>query len=236
MLRRVRYGALLARHGLLFWAAGRRPTAMAAGLCCARASLDRLVRAYRAGTWEELDLPRWPKGGAMGRPKGPQGTVMTPGQHAKPSLAGAREVPTGTRWHCRGARQTHGWYRDLLARLAARSPAPRDRRRYSVVENGTSHTATAVGPWLARQPRIQWWFLPPSGPRATPSERACGDGHDTCPRHHTRTPLEDLGGDVEQPCQTNGPWGSQLAHLYDAPEVTTAMAALAAEALCQAAA
>ena len=227
MLRRVRYGALLARHGLLFWAAGRRPTEMAAGLCCARASLSRLVRAYRAGTWvvlrhaegqlvppwrrsgvavalpqalvtrratlpqpsggcrtrwrcatraltrhaqhgvtisaepvrrwlhtlgwgwkraqllatdhhpcraervarrrgvweprhpwaalvlaEELDLPRWPKGGAMGRPKGPQGTVMTPGQHAKPSLAGAREVPTGTRWHCRGARQTHGWCRD----------------------------------------------------------------------------------------------------------------------------
>ena len=51
VLRRVRYGALLALHVLLLCAAGRSPTEMAAGLFCARSSLYRIVRAYRAGTW-----------------------------------------------------------------------------------------------------------------------------------------------------------------------------------------
>ena len=55
-------------------------------------------------------------------------------------------------------------------------------------------------------------------------------------RNHTRTHLEELVSDVEQHCQHNGPWCYELSHLYHEPEVTTAMEALAAEALCQAAA
>jgi hypothetical protein len=35
-LRRARYGSLLARHSLLWGAAGRHPTDIAAVLCCAR--------------------------------------------------------------------------------------------------------------------------------------------------------------------------------------------------------
>jgi hypothetical protein len=60
----------------------------------------------------------------MGRPKGPQVTVMTPGQHAKHSLAGARAVTTGPLWHCLGARKTNALFRALLALLEERSPAP----------------------------------------------------------------------------------------------------------------
>ena len=85
-------------------------------------------------------------------------------------------------------------------------------------------------------PRIQLLFLPPYCPRANPIERAFGDVHDKCTRNHTRTHLEELVSDVEQHCQKNGPWCYQLSHLYYEPEVTTAMEALAAEELCQAAA
>ena len=49
-LRRARYGYLLALHILLWCAAGRNPTDIAAVLCCSRASVYRTVRAYRAGT------------------------------------------------------------------------------------------------------------------------------------------------------------------------------------------
>jgi transposase len=49
-LRRVRYGDLLALHTLLWCAAGRKPTTVAAVLFCLRSSVYRTVRAYRAGT------------------------------------------------------------------------------------------------------------------------------------------------------------------------------------------
>ena len=49
ILRRARYGYLLACHILLLCAAGRTPTEMAASLCCSRSSVYRIVRAYRAG-------------------------------------------------------------------------------------------------------------------------------------------------------------------------------------------
>jgi hypothetical protein len=49
-LRRARYGSLLALPILLLCAAGRRPTAIAAGLFCARSSVYRAVRASRQGT------------------------------------------------------------------------------------------------------------------------------------------------------------------------------------------
>jgi putative transposase len=50
ILRRARYGYLLAFHILLRCAAGRNPTEIAAFLFCSRSSVYRLVRAYRAGS------------------------------------------------------------------------------------------------------------------------------------------------------------------------------------------
>jgi transposase len=54
VLRRARYGYLLALHILLWCAAGRTPTETAAVLFCSRSSVYRTVRAYREGTlgWE----------------------------------------------------------------------------------------------------------------------------------------------------------------------------------------
>src|SRR6516165_5722309 len=48
VLRRPRYGYLLAFHVLLLCAAGRNPTDIAAFLCCSRSSVYRIVRLYRA--------------------------------------------------------------------------------------------------------------------------------------------------------------------------------------------
>jgi transposase len=50
LLRRARYGYLLAFHILLLCAAGRNPTEIAAFLFCSRSSVYRIVRAYRAGS------------------------------------------------------------------------------------------------------------------------------------------------------------------------------------------
>ena len=50
ILRRTRYGYLLAFHVLLLCAVGRNPTEIAAFLFCSRSSVYRLVRAYRAGS------------------------------------------------------------------------------------------------------------------------------------------------------------------------------------------
>ena len=60
-------------------------------------------------------------------------------------------------------------------------------------------------------------------------EWACGDVHDKCTWNHTRNHLCDLVQDVEQHVQDNGPWQYKLSQLYDAPEVTAAVAHLAAE-------
>jgi putative transposase len=49
ILRRARYGYLLAFHILLLCAAGRNPTEIAACLLCSRSSVYRIVRAYRTG-------------------------------------------------------------------------------------------------------------------------------------------------------------------------------------------
>ena len=45
VLRRTRYGYLLAFHILLLCAAGRTPTEIAAFLFCSRSSVYRIVRA-----------------------------------------------------------------------------------------------------------------------------------------------------------------------------------------------
>lgn len=49
VLRRARYGYLLALHMWLWCAAGCRPTTIAAVLFCSRSSVYRTVRAYRTG-------------------------------------------------------------------------------------------------------------------------------------------------------------------------------------------
>jgi putative transposase len=49
ILRRARYGYLLAFHRLLLCAAGRNPTEIATFLFCSRSSVYRIVRAYRMG-------------------------------------------------------------------------------------------------------------------------------------------------------------------------------------------
>jgi transposase len=49
-LRRARYGYVLALLMVLWCAAGRTPPDIAAVLFCSRSSVDRTVRAYRAGT------------------------------------------------------------------------------------------------------------------------------------------------------------------------------------------
>jgi transposase len=50
VLRRTRYGYLLAFHILLLCAVGRNPTEIAAFLLCSRSSVSRIVRAYRTGS------------------------------------------------------------------------------------------------------------------------------------------------------------------------------------------
>src|SRR5215467_9828164 len=50
VLRRTRYGYLLAFHILLLCAVGRTPTEIPAFLFCSRSSVYRIVRAYRAGS------------------------------------------------------------------------------------------------------------------------------------------------------------------------------------------
>jgi Homeodomain-like domain len=50
ILRRARYGSLLAFHVLLLCTADRTPTEIAAYLFCSRSSVYRIVRAYRTGS------------------------------------------------------------------------------------------------------------------------------------------------------------------------------------------
>src|SRR5262245_18403667 len=50
ILRRARYGYLLAFHILLLCAAGRNPPEIAAFLFCSRSSVYRIVRAYPPGS------------------------------------------------------------------------------------------------------------------------------------------------------------------------------------------
>lgn len=59
-LRRSRYGYLLALHILLLCAAGYTPTQIAAVLFCSRSSIYRVVKAYRAGSFDCLALAQRP--------------------------------------------------------------------------------------------------------------------------------------------------------------------------------
>jgi hypothetical protein len=59
LLRRARYGYLLALHILLRCAVGRNPTEIAAFLLCSRSRMYRIVRVYRPGS---LGVHRAPAG------------------------------------------------------------------------------------------------------------------------------------------------------------------------------
>jgi putative transposase len=97
-LRRARYGYLLGLHILLWCAAGRTPTDIAAVLFCSRSSVYRTVRAYRAGT---LGLEHDDQGQLM--PPG-RTTVLLPTLH-RSLLALLKAPPQAygwcrTRWSC----------------------------------------------------------------------------------------------------------------------------------------
>jgi len=179
---------------------------------------------------DALDIHLLPKVGAAWMPQGSQEAVMTPGQNAKHYLAGALNLATGEILHCRGARNTHALFRDLLTLLDHAYPAPRMTRISVVVDHYCIHKATAVGPWIESHPRFVRLWLPTYGPRANPIERAFGDVHDQCTRNHRRKRLRDVVSDVERHLCQNGPWLYKLSHLDDAPEVTAAVEQIAAAA------
>ena len=98
-----------------------------------------------------------------------------------------------------------------------------------VVDNYCIHKARAVTQWLANHPRFELLWLPTYCPRANPIERAFGDVHDKCTRNHKRKRLREVIQDVERHLEENGPWKYKLSQLYDVPEVTEAVEAIAAE-------
>jgi transposase len=351
VLRRMRYGYLLAFHILLLCATGRTPSEIAAFLFCSRSSVYRIVRAYRTGSlgirvdpdghlsiavqstilmpwltrslgallkkapraygwcrtrwscatlavtlqskhgievsaetvrrwlheigwvWkraklvakdddphrterlarirfqhdhlrarevmvfaDELDIHLLPKVGAAWMPQGTQDETRTPGTNEKYSLAGALHLATGKMLYCLGPRKNHGLFRALLTLLDTAYPASDVTRIYVVVDNYCIHQAKAVEQWLANHPRFTLLWFPTSCPRANPIERVFGDVHDKSTRHHKRKRLRDLVQDVERHMEENGPWPYRLSQIYDAPEVTAAVAHIAAEKHTQVAA
>ena len=178
---------------------------------------------------DALDIHLLPKVGCAWMPQGTQMAVMTPGQNQQHSLAGALDLATGTLLYCLGARNTNALFRDLRGLLETSSPAERYTQIYIVVDNDKIHQAKAVEPWLAAHPRMRRLFVPTSCPRANPIERAFGDGHDGCTRHHRRKRLPELIADVEDHLPMNGPWQYKLSNLDDEPAVTAAVEQIAAE-------
>jgi hypothetical protein len=71
-------------------------------------------------------------------------------------------------------------------------------------------------------------FLPTYCPRANPIERAFGDVHDCCTRHHRRKRLSDWVAAVEAPLHVNGPWLDKLSQLYYEPAITAVVEKIAA--------
>ena len=185
---------------------------------------------------DELDIHLLPKVGAAWMPKGSQEEVMTPGQNEKHYLAGALNLATGKLLYCLGPRKTNALFRDLLTLLDHTYPARGVRRIYVVVDNYKIHQAKAVNQWLATHPRFALLWLPTYCPRANPIERAFGDVHDKCTRNHKRKRLRDVIGDIERHLDQNGPWLYKLSRVYDAPEVTDAVACFTAEHQAQRAA
>lgn len=178
---------------------------------------------------DELDIHLLPKVGAAWMPQGTQEEIMTPGKNETHYLAGALNLATGAILHCLGPRKTNALFRALLTSLDRTYPAPQVTRIYVVVDNYCIHKAKAVQQWLEAHSRFTVLWLPTYCPRANPIERAFGDVHDKCTRNHKRKRLRDVVRDVEQHLRQNGPWVYKLSHVYDTPEVTTAVTRITAE-------
>jgi hypothetical protein len=177
---------------------------------------------------DELDLALLPKVGSQGRPKGEQVEVLPPATNEQRSLAGARDITTGTPQHGVWYRKTTGLVLALLQRLDRAYPATSFRRLSSGVDNSKSHKATEVEKWLAGHPRIELLYLPTYCPRANPLERAFGDVLDKCTRNPQRQRIWTLVADGEQHLVVNGPWPYLLSDIDYPPEVTAAVQALLA--------
>jgi transposase len=195
------------------------------------------VRAHEVMVFaDERAIHLLPKVGAAWMPQGTQAEIMTPGTNEKYSLAGALHLATGKVLYCLGPRKNNGLFRALLTLLDTAYPASDVTRIYVVVDNYCMHKAKAVEQWLATHPRFTLLWLPTYWPRAHPIARVFGDVHDKCTRNHTRKRRRDLVQDVERHMEENGPWQYRLSQIYDAPEVTAAVAHIAAEKHTQVAA
>ena len=171
---------------------------------------------------DELDIELLAKVGYQWMLKGTQVEIPTPGKNQKHYLAGALDPWTGQIYYVLGPRKNNVLFRQLLTSLEERF-GKRYTRIYVVLDNYSIHKAKAVGQWLERHPRFELVFLPSYCPRANPIERAFGDVHDKCTRHHTRHRLPTLVGDVEQHLAQNGPWQYQLSEIYYTYEVDVAL-------------
>jgi Winged helix-turn helix len=100
-----------------------------------RCGFAQLKRCEAMVCADEVAIHWLPNVGCAWRPKGTQGTVMTPGQNPQHFLAGALEPTTGTLHHGVGPRKTNALFRDLLGRLEGHYPAERYTRLSVVVEN-----------------------------------------------------------------------------------------------------
>ena len=184
---------------------------------------------------DELDINLLPKLGYEWMLRGTQREVETPGQNEKRYLAGALNYLTGKLLHVRGEKKNRFLFINLLEAIDRAYPVRKFTKIYLVVDNYKIHKAQAVVEWLSKHPRFELVWLPSYCPRANPIERAFGDVHDKCTRHHKRKRLRDLVGDVVWHLQVNGPWRYKLSKIYYEPEVTQAVAELQAAAQLQAA-
>jgi putative transposase len=177
---------------------------------------------------DELDIALLAKVGFEWMPKGEQTEIPTPGSNQKNYLAGALELRTGRMTRCVWWRKQAGLFLDLLKLLDEVYRVGPYARIYVVVDNAKIHKARVVLRWLAEHRRFVLLYLPTYCPRANPIERAFGDVHDNCTRNHKRKRLRDLVSDVEEHFEVNGPWKYKLPSIYYEPEVTAALAKIAA--------
>ena len=177
---------------------------------------------------DELDIHLLPKIGYEWMLKATQTEVMTPGTNKKHYLAAALNLVTGKILHVTGERKNRWLFIDLLRRLDRQFPITKISKIYVVADNYRIHKAQAVIEWLSFHPRFEVVWLPSYCPKANPLERAYGDVHDKCTRNHKRGRIEDLVGDVVWHLKRNGPWRYKLSEIYYQPEVTAAVAELAA--------
>ena len=194
-----------------------------------RLHVDRLTKREVMVFADELDIHLLPKVAPQWMPQGRRHEVMTPGQNEKHYVAGALNLLTGQLHACLGPRKNNAWFRELLTLLDQTYPAPWTKRIDGVVDHDCIPKAKAVGKGLDTHPRFELLWLPTSCPQAHPIERAFGDVHDKCTRHHTRKRLHDLIRDVERHLQENGPWRYRLSHIYGEPEVLAEVKRLVAE-------